>query len=158
MKYIVTQKQEKIAVDDELYDDLNQYQWYIHQGYACRSVQTEKGSRKLRMHRQILGLEWGKQGSNTEVVDHIDRDKLNNTKGNLRLCTKQENEWNRAIYSNNTTGYTGVRLTKNKENPYQAVIKIDNITRCLGSFTTAEKAYIAYLEAKIIYQLKGSID
>ena len=156
MREIYTAKGDVIWVDDHLYEILNQYKWHIHQGYACRTVQTEKGGRKLRMHRQVLGLGWGEQGSNSEVVDHIDKNKLNNTIANLRIVSKQENEWNRHAYSNNTSGYTGVRLKpENTENPYQSVIKVDGKTKCLGSFPTPEKAYIAYLEAKLFYHTKN---
>jgi hypothetical protein len=159
MKEIYTSKGEAISVDDDLYENLNQHKWHIHQGYACRSVQTEKGSRKMRMHREILGLDWGNQGSNTEVVDHIDRDKLNNTRSNLRICTKQENEWNRQSYSSNTSGYIGVYFTQDSiQNPYRATIKVNGENKCLGYHPTPEKAYISYLEAKIFYHLKSSID
>jgi HNH endonuclease len=159
MREIYTSKGDAIAVDDDLYENLDEYKWHIHQGYACRSVQTEKGSRKMRMHREILGLSWGNQGSNAEVVDHIDGDKVNNTRSNLRICTKQENEWNRHAYSSNTSGYPGVRLrTDSSQNSYQAMIKVNGDDKCLGSFPTPEKAYIAYLEAKIFYHLKGSVD
>ena len=155
MKIIFTAKGEEIVVDNDLYNELNQYKWHIHQGYACRSVSVDGKNRKLRMHRSILGLEWGVQGANTAVVDHIDRDKLNNTRSNLRLCSKQENEWNRSKYSSNTSGYPGVRHKKDcPENPYQAVIKVNGKDVCLGNHPTPEKAYIAYLEAKIFYHLK----
>jgi hypothetical protein len=152
MKEIFTAKGEAIKVDDDLYDELNQHKWHVHQGYACRSVRVEGTNRKLRMHRQILGLDWGNRGSNETVVDHIDQDKLNNTQSNLRVVSKQENEWNRSKYKNNTTGYQGVRFkAENSQNPYQAVIKVDGKTKCLGSFPTPELAYIAYLEAKQTY-------
>ncbi|MGL5719901.1 MAG: HNH endonuclease signature motif containing protein [Alphaproteobacteria bacterium] len=159
MKKIYTAKGESIDVDDDLYESLNKFKWHIHQGYACRSAKVENGSRKIRMHREVLGLGWGKQGSNAKVVDHIDRNKLNNTRENLRIVTKQENEWNRHAYSSSTTGYPGVRFRKDSpDNPFQSVIKVNGVDKCLGSFPSAEKAYIAYLEAKIFYHLKRLVN
>lgn len=155
MKSIFTLNGDEILVDDDLFEELNQYKWHIHQGYACRSVHKNGKTRKLRMHRVVLGLGQGQRGHNKEVVDHIDRNKLNNTLSNLRVVSKQVNEWNRDRYENNTSGYTGVRFKRdNSKNPYQAIIKVNGKTLCLGSYPTPELAYIAYLEAKIKYHYK----
>lgn len=152
MEIITAKCGQEILVSSEDFQALSQYKWHIHQGYACRSVQTEKGNRKLRMHREVLGLGLGNQGYNTTVVDHIDGNKLNNQRDNLRVVTNQQNQWNQSLLSKSSSGYKGVRYkSQNTNNPYQAVIKIDCKDVCLGSFPTPELAYIAYLEAKLKY-------
>lgn len=54
------------------------------------------------MHRIILGAKRG------QYVDHIDHNRLNNTRSNLRLCTQSENQANRRLHKNSSTGYKGV--------------------------------------------------
>jgi hypothetical protein len=71
-----------------------------------------KGYRRIRLfgrlegvHRLIFLLF---NGYLPEVVDHIDRDKMNNRIENLRACTKAQNEKNRVKYKNNKTGVKNV--------------------------------------------------
>ena len=61
------------------------------------------------------------------VVDHIDRDPMNNRLSNLRLVTPQQNSWNVSKSSNNTSGCTGVRWDK-QYNRWVAFITIDGKT------------------------------
>jgi hypothetical protein len=61
-------------------------------GYIVRSFTTETGERsRTYLHRFILGLEKG----DGKVVDHIDGNPLNNTRENLRVLTKAQNNQNR---------------------------------------------------------------
>lgn len=74
------------VVDDADYELLSQWRWSMHSGgYACR-----KGASVL-MHRFLLGLERG----NRAVVDHINGDKLDNRRGNLRVISQHRNSCNR---------------------------------------------------------------
>jgi HNH endonuclease len=51
-----------------------------------------------------------------KFVDHIDGDKLDNRKSNLRICSKAENCWNRTeMNKNNASGYRGVKFDKAKK-------------------------------------------
>lgn len=79
------------------------------------------------------------------VVDHINHDKLDNRKSNLRICTIQENTWNSKKQITNTTGYKGV--TRTHDNKYFASIKINKEWHYLGRYETAEEASKAYNKA-----------
>jgi len=83
------------------------------------------------------------------VVDHIDRDGLNNRRINLRRCTQAENSRNRKGSSLSRHGLKGVRLRTWDPAiaPYYAEIVYDGKRHHLGSYMTAEDAHRAYVEA-----------
>ena len=64
-------------VDAADYEWLSRYTWHLHNGYAAR---REKG-RRIFMHREIM------QPPKGMVVDHIDGNRINNCRFNLRVCT-----------------------------------------------------------------------
>lgn len=129
-----------VFVDDEDYDNLSRYNWSRdHAGYAERRA-ADRPEREIRMHRQIMGYP-------KSEIDHCDRNKLNNQKSNLRLCTRSQNMANGNIRSNNTSGYRGVSKFRDK---WQAGIKKNYKKVCLGhSFNTPEEAAMAYDNAAI---------
>jgi hypothetical protein len=82
-----------------------------------------------------------------EFIDHIDGDRGNNSISNLRACTLAENQMNRKVSINNTTGYTGVTYIANR-GKYKATIYKDNKPIYVGLFETAMKAHEAYESKK----------
>ncbi len=77
-------------------------------------------------------------------IDHVDRDRSNNSLDNLRDVTQFINGRNRGLNKNNTSGYKGVYRDKNKIK-WNAEIIINGIKHRLGSFNTPEEASIAYV-------------
>ena len=72
-------------VDDEDYEWLSQWKWHYDK-YACRRKSTGyKQSKIVFMHREILGYEGELD------VDHINKDRIDNRKCNLRLATRSQN-------------------------------------------------------------------
>lgn len=121
-----------VLVDDEDYSKLSEYKWYLHgRGYAT----TFYKNKNVLMHRMLLEPKYGDQ------VDHIDGNRLNNQRDNLRICTASENVCNTGIKSNNTSGYVGVSKNGNR---WQANIYKDGKRYYIGSFATAEEASVAY--------------
>jgi hypothetical protein len=87
-------------------------------------------------------------GSFPEIqIDHIDRDKTNNKLSNLREATISQNQWNRPMNRNNTSGYTGVYFNK-QSGKWQAYIRVNNKQKHLGSFANPELAHEAQKRAK----------
>jgi hypothetical protein len=81
------------------------------------------------------------------VVDHIDRDGLNNTRGNLRLATTTENARNKKQRESRKTAgvYKGVvRENRALAKPWRAKIQVGPRRLHLGRFATAEEAARAY--------------
>ena len=82
-------------------------------------------------------------------VDHIDRNRDNNSLSNLRLATKSENRHNRVkAHTVNKTGLIGAVYRKNR-GYFEAKIKVNNKRVHLGTFSSAHDAHKAYLKAKL---------
>lgn len=149
----ITLTQGKFAlVDDEDFEEIGKYKWYIETGantfYAARTIITKNGSKhKIFMHRSIMNT------PKNLMTDHIDGNGLNNQRSNLRLCTNSQNQANSIIRKNNTTGYKGVCLKKGK---YTATISINRKRVHLGVFKTKLEAHEAYVEASKKYHKEFS--
>lgn len=119
--------------------------WYINpNGYVWTSKMINRQKYYYRLHRFILGY----RGSLD--VDHINGDKLDNRKSNLRLCTRSENLMNRHYMSNNTSGYLGVTWDKSR-NKWQARIKIGGKQTYLGRYRHKQAAIDARRRAEKEY-------
>lgn len=81
------------------------------------------------------------------LIDHIDRDKLNNSWGNLRQVTQAENQMNKSPRKNGLSRYVGVTFC-NRRRKWKAQIGLDRKTYNLGYFETEEAAAMAYQAAK----------
>lgn len=152
---------QKALVDEEDYDYLNQWKWNLQKTnrtfYARRNeyVPGKRNNPKcIFMHREILKLTTSKlQG------DHIDHNGLNNQKNNLRIATKDENNWNKIAQGRSK--YLGVYLSVRdckctlstgeiKSYHYEkwhASIKINNKNKSLGYYLLEEDAARAYDKA-----------
>ncbi len=138
MKRIPLTQGEFALVDDEDYDWLNQWKWYLTgKGYAARTRLKGDGGGIMYMHRQILGTPDGMG------TDHRDEIKLNNQRSNLRVCTNDQNACNRSKTNVNTSGFKGVSWNESRKK-WQASMSIDGKTTYLGRFTCIIKAAKAY--------------
>ncbi len=80
-----------------------------------------------------------------EVVDHIDGEKLNNRRSNLRVCSQADNAKNTRLGRNNTSGAKGVSQDANGR--WRARIWKDRREIRIGTFDTVEEAQAAYDKA-----------
>jgi hypothetical protein len=143
MKRIPLTQGKFALVDDEDYDRLVAMgSWqFLKNGYATTDLWENKKPRKVYMHRVILGLSVGDK----LVVDHVDLDKLNNQKLNLRTCKQYQNSANRGLNKNNSSGYKGVCFDKRK-NKWMAKIQVNRKYMFCGYETTPELAALRYNE------------
>ena len=100
----------------------------------------------ILMHRMIMGVL-----NEKKVVDHIDGNKLNNKRENLRVCSQLQNTMNRKKNTRNSTGYTGVCFNK-KANKYVANLNYNHRRIYLGLFETIEEAVEARKKAELFYR------
>jgi hypothetical protein len=82
-------------------------------------------------------------GHPVNEVDHINRNKRDNRKENLRAATRRENSINQGLSSKNTSGIKGVSYSQ-RDKKWRAQITINGILNHLGSFNTKEAAGRAY--------------
>ena len=75
------------------------------------------------------------------LIDHINRNTLDNRKCNLSIADYQKNSFNRGIRSDNTTGYIGIDYNK-VTNKWRAKIRYNNIDIHLGYFKDINEALI----------------
>lgn len=93
----------------------------------------DKNEKNILLHRYLT------ECPDDMVVDHINHNTLDNRKNNLRVCTKQQNEMNKLLYSHNTSGVSGVSYYKRKEK-WASKIIVNNKTIFLGYFDNKEDA------------------
>ncbi|MFA9398372.1 MAG: HNH endonuclease [Clostridiaceae bacterium] len=120
-------------VDDEDFVWLSQWKWQFHCGYARR----RQGKTTIHMHRLLMNCSEGLE------VDHINRNKLDNQKSNLRIVTRQQNMCNKDSYKNSSSRYKGVTWHK-KDNRWDAQIRLNKQIYFIGSFEDEDVAAAAY--------------
>jgi len=131
--------QGKVAlVDDEDYDELSVFKWYCNLGYAVRRRRTfeEKGVPIIRMHVQIMGKIEGLD------VDHINGNRSDNRRENLRHCTAAQNSANMRKYRGGSK-YKGVYWHKFGRR-WCAKFFAGGKAVHIGSFKTEDDAARAY--------------
>lgn len=139
MKSINLTNGKSAIVDDEDYEWASKHKWQYdaHNGYAIRG-HRQNGKRTTRkMHREIMKADVGIE------VDHINGDKLDNRKSNLRLCGRSSNMANMKLKINNQSGYKGVSWSS-RGNKWQVHIMVDNKSIYLGMYSDKEEAARAY--------------
>lgn len=119
-------------VDMNLIEEIGKHSkhwWTDHRGYA-RAKSRVFGMSKIRLHQLVVYLVYSGFLSNGDCdIDHINREKLDCSSDNLRLCTHRENMMNTGRDSK-ASRYPGV--SKNKQGYWTAQIKIDRKQIYLG--------------------------
>lgn len=114
-------------VDEADFVVLGGMRWHLHVGYAATR-------RNLFMQHYVIG------GVPEEgfTVDHINRDRLDNRRANLRVCTIAENSQN-VPGRNRTSQFRGVYFQKGRGR-WRAQVKVNGVAIHLGSFVSEAEA------------------
>jgi hypothetical protein len=137
------QKRERIGatvIDSEDYEKVKRHRWYLSQlGYAIT------GTKITPLASVVMGFLTDK----FTVIDHINRNKLDNRKVNLRVCTRAENLHNSEIRKDNTSGHKNISWDKQR-GKWLVHIKINGKVRHFGRFNSIEEAITARGNAEIL--------
>lgn len=135
-KYNTESKRALIDIDD--ISVVSGYKWNaVHSNY----VTSKTGGPTVLLHRLIMGP------SNSMTVDHINHNPLDNRRSNLRVCTQQENSFNKKILPNNTSGVKGVSFDS-KRGLWESSITKSGKRYYLGRYTELDDAERARTRAE----------
>jgi hypothetical protein len=134
---------DKFLFDADDFDSVKDYCWFVHEdatGYKSLVAKIPGTDKHIKMTK-LLGYQYH---------DHINRNALDNRKSNLRPATDSENMRNRSLFSNNTSGVTGVWQRSDNQR-WHAEVKINKRAIFLGDFVNKEDAIKARLQAEADY-------
>jgi hypothetical protein len=134
-------------VDEQDFARLSRHKWYFkmshRKGYAVRNARRGDRRIQIRMHNEIMQPPAG------FMVDHRNRDSLDNRRSNLRICTKVANAWNRP------SGRSGV-LGVQKRRPWTVTLMLQGRVVFRGEYWTKRDAIAA--RAAAIERVHGTAD
>ncbi len=135
-KIALTGKRGGFALIDDDDIDLIKTDTWNHQtlGYATAFDRTPEGkpTRKF-MHRVVLGAK------KHQEVDHINGNRLDNRKKNLRLVTSSQNKTNMPLRTSNKSGYRGVYWHP-QHKLWWVYIKVNGRNCHFGLYPTVQEA------------------
>lgn len=147
---LYNKKQEVIGeaiIDKEDISRVSCYKWRLSKGGTerskCAGVITGNGKDTYTnsLHRHIMNC------SDNMYVDHINGNRLDNRKCNLRICTNQENNFNTVKRNTNTSEYKGVWFDKTR-NKWVSEIKISGRKIFIGRYEDIKEAAFTRLYAE----------
>ncbi len=141
MKEIKLTQGKVAVVDDEDYEYLNQFGWYFNV-YAVRMISINGEQKKIWMHRLINNTPDGLE------TDHINHNRLDNRRDNLRTVIKAQNQQNRLPNKNAGSIYKGVCFQE-REKKWRARIQVNGEMINLGYSNSEKDMARAYNKAAI---------
>lgn len=143
MKYITLKNKRRVAVDNDDFEKVAKYKWYCssyNKGgckYAVANIKVGGKTKTTYMHRLIMDAPKGMQ------VDHINHNGLDNRRSNLRLCTREQNQWNsRGMSNRKYSKYKGVSYDGKY---WVSAIVVSGINYHLGRSRTEKEARARYV-------------
>jgi hypothetical protein len=147
MKEIACSRGLVVKVDDEDFELVSQFKWLNFNGYAGRfknKSEVESFNRHKRelvmMHRLLTDAPKGMD------VDHINRDKTDNRRSNLRIVDRAANSRNQAARPK-ASAYKGVYPAQSGNGRWVAIMKNRGRQKWVGTFDTQEEAAMAWNSA-----------
>ena len=146
-----TQEGTPFYIDSDDYENVHQYSWYQTSNGYIATRDREKGGELLTLHRKVMGAR------DDELVDHINHDKTDNRKQNLRIVTRSQNQQNMKVPSHNSSGVRGVSWSNYHQN-WVTQIWVDGEHHYLGAYKNFDDAVAARKAAEEKYFGEYSYD
>lgn len=136
-------------VDDDVYETAILHSWCLKgkpgKAYVGRSARKGNKSLNIKLHREVVGAIKG------EEVDHINHNRLDNRRENLRICSKTQNMHN-IPNGRGKSSYKGVSMdSRVKFKKWRATIVVNKKQIGLGYYLTELEAALAYNKAALQY-------
>jgi len=149
MRKMILTKGKHAIIDNKDFKYLNQWKWsfdglYAIRGHYLGKIDGKNKYKKIYMHREINQTPIGAE------TDHINKNKLDNRRSNLRTVTKSQNNRNRNAYKCNKTGISGVHWYNNL-GKYRSSIVINGQRISLGYFLNINDAIVTRRKAEQDY-------
>lgn len=152
MKLIPLTQGQFAKVDDADFESLSKFKWCaswcarLGSFYALRGIWKNANGKQgtVKMHRFLMS-------GDSEAIDHINHDTLDNRRENLRACSQSQNMFNRSrLPKNNTSGICGVKYSESRK---KWITRINAYGKgiTIGYFLTCEEAVAARSEASKKY-------
>jgi len=131
-----------VVCDKKHYERIIKHAWHIHSsGY----IEARIDKKVTLLHRFVLS-----EYRSDAQVDHKNGNKFDCREQNLRITNASQNQINKGIMSNNTSGITGVSWDKER-NKWHVMISFNGKNINLGRYDTLEEAKQVRLEAEKKY-------
>jgi len=118
---------------------VNEYRWSL--GATGYTQAKSKGIKKIsKAHRVIMKV----LDKSQIYIDHINGNRLDNRRCNLRICTISQNQMNRTKIRNTSSIFKGVTRVSKRNKNWMSQIKYEGIRYCLGYYKSEEEAARAY--------------
>ena len=148
-KVIKLSKGKATLVDDEDFNWLSRWRWHFNSnGYAQRVFRIKQQDNKVGhvyLHHEVIG----KPNGNLRI-DHINRNKLDNRKSNLRFASDRNNSHNTMARTSNKLKIKGVYWDRVKQR-YCTQITVNYKRIHIGSYKVLDDAIIAYNSKALKY-------
>lgn len=118
--------------------------YIITSGYIQIGIKLGDSRFFMKRSRFIVSLHNGDWLDEGFVVDHINRNPIDDRFVNLRVCEQRNNIKNRSLNTNNSSGFKGVSLSKSGK--WVAQIQVDKVPIVIGYYQHREDAAVAYDE------------
>jgi len=119
----------RTVVDADDYETLASHRWHLNRGYVIRWESDRGKTVNIMMHREILSCPSGSQ------VDHLNHDRLDNRRSNLRIVNNAQNHQNRR--------HSPLRGVARDGRRWVAQCKVNGVRHIAGRFDTPEQAAAA---------------
>ena len=152
-----TNKGDEFWFDKEDYELISKFNWHKHHNYFEAHIPMNKSRKRINMHRLVMGVSDEKYDYTMDVDHIITENKFDNRKCNLRIVSKSQNNKNKIIQRNNTSGVPGVKKAS-KSNNWEVYININKKYTYLGTYVDFNEAVAVRKAAEEKYYGEYSYD